>query len=452
MSVITKDKSTQQLLKEWKPVLDGKDKSGKLIEGLEEIKEGHRRAVTARLLENQEQASTLQESVVPSNAMMTGQVATWDPVLISMVRRAVPKMIAFDIFGVQPMSGPTGLVFAMTSHYGPDAMTGAEALWGEADTGWSGKRTDMTQPTSAANANTWEGKGTPDGTVNADGTNSLKPTDANVGYGIAMGTGDAELLGSTNAWNEMSFKIVKDTVEAKSRGLRTTWTVELTQDLKAVHGLDAETELANILSTEILNEINREMVRRCYVMAQDGAQNCATPGTFDLQTDSDGRWAVEKFKGLMFQIEREQNEIAINTRRGKGNFMIVSANVASALAMTGLLDTSGNRNGSFIDPGTVDPTGTTYVGILNGRTKVFVDPYVAEDFCCTGYKGVSQYDAGAFYCPYVPLQLYRAILEDSYQPSMGFKTRYGFIAHPLEGGKGQPGQNLFYRIFKIANL
>lgn len=451
MSVITKDKSTQQLLKEWKPVLDGKTDKGKMIEGVEEIKDYHKRAVTARLLENQEQ-SMMQESVVPSNAMMTGQVATWDPVLISMVRRAVPKMIAFDIFGVQPMSGPTGLIFAMTSHYTGDATTGAEALWGEADTGWSGKRTDMTQPTSAANANTWEGKGTPDGTVDPTGKNTLDPTGANVGYGIAMGTGDAELLGSTNAWNEMSFKIVKDTVEAKSRGLRTNWTVELTQDLKAVHGLDAETELANILSTEILNEINREMVRRMYVMAQDGAQNCSTPGTFDLQTDSDGRWAVEKFKGLMFQIEREENEIAINTRRGKGNFMIVSANVASALAMTGLLDTSGNRNGSFIDPGTVDPTGTTYVGILNGRTKVFVDPYVATDFAAVGYKGVSQYDAGAFYAPYVPLQLYRTILEDSFQPQIGFKTRYGFVAHPLEGGKGLPGQNLFYRIFKIANL
>lgn len=450
MSVITKDKSTQQLLKEWKPVLDGKDSKGKLIEGLEDITDYHKRAVTARLLENQEQ-SILTESAVPSNAMMTGQVATWDPVLISMVRRAVPKMIAFDIFGVQPMSGPTGLIFAMTSHYGPDAMTGNEALFGEADTGWSGKRTDMTQPTSAANANTWEGKGTPDGTVHPT-QNTLDPAGANVGYGIAMSTGDAEQLGSNNAWNEMSFKIVKDTVEAKSRALKTSWTVELTQDLKAVHGLDAETELANILSTEILNEINREMVRRCYVMAQDGAQNCNTPGTFDLQTDSDGRWAVEKFKGLMFQIEREENEIAINTRRGKGNFMIVSSNVASALAMTGLLDTSGNRNGSFIDPGTVDPTGTTYVGMLNGRTKVFVDPYVSVDFACVGYKGATQYEAGAFYCPYVPLQMYRTIYEDSFQPTLGFKTRYGFTPHPLEGGGGQPGQNLFYRIFKITNL
>lgn len=448
MSVDTRAKSTPQLIREWKGVLRGKDEKGRLIEGLDEIKDNHKLAVTARLLENQEQS--LQEAENPSNAMFTGQVSTWDPVLISMVRRAVPKMIAFDIFGVQPMSGPTGLIFAMTSHYGKDAMTGNEALWQEADTGWAGERTDMTQQTSAANANKWEGKGTPDGSVDP-AQNSLDPTGANVGYGIAMSTEQGEKLGGDNAWNEMSFKIVKQSVEARSRGLRTSWSTELTQDLKAVHGLDAEAELANILSTEILNEINREMVRRCYVMAQNGAQNCGTPGTFDLNTDSDGRWAVEKFKGLMFQIEREANEIAINTRRGKGNFMIVSANVASALAMTGLLDTGGNPN-NFVSPGTVDPTGTTYVGVMNGMFKVFVDPYVVRDFALIGYKGTNQYDAGAFYCPYIPLQLYRALQEDSFQPAIGFKTRYGFAPHPLEGGEGRPGQNMFYRIFKIDNL
>ena len=451
MSVDTRSKSTSQLIREWKDVLKGKDRNGHMIDGLDPITDNHKLAVTARLLENQEQA--LHETAETlGNAMYTGQVATWDPVLISMVRRAVPKMIAFDIFGVQPMNAPTGLVFAMTSHYGPapgDASN--EALFGEADTGWSGKRTDMTQPTSAANANTWEGKGTPDGTVHPQ-NNTLDPTGANVGYGIAMDTADAEKLGAENAWNDMSFKIVKDTVVAKSRGLRSSWSIELTQDLKAVHGLDAETELANILSTEILNEINRELVRKMYVMAKDGAQNCGTPGTYDLQTDADGRWAVEKFKGLMFQIEREANDIAITTRRGKGNFMIVSSNVASALAMTGLLDTSGNRNGSFIEPGVVDPTGTTYVGLMNGRFKVFVDPFVSVDFAAIGYKGTNQFDAGAFYCPYVPLQLFKATREDSFQPTMGFKTRYGFTAHPLEGGGGQPGQNLFYRIFKITGL
>lgn len=444
MDVYTTGKNTAELVRQWKDVLDGRDRYGNLIEGLDEITDRSKLEVTARLLENQENA-LLTEDANPTNVV--GQMASWDPVLISMVRRSVPKMIAFDIFGVQPMSGPTGLIFAMTSRYGDH--TGEEALFNEPDTGWSGKRTDMKQKTSSSNANVWEGKGTPDGTIKPEG---LDPTDANIGYGIAFPTADSEKLGAENEWNEMAFKIDKSTVEAQSRGLKATWSVELTQDLKAVHGLDAETEMANILSTEILNEINREMVRRCYVMAKNGAQNCSTPGTFDLNIDSDGRWAVEKFKGIMFQIEREANEIAIKTRRGKGNFIITSANVASAIAMTGLLDTSGNRNGSFLNPGLVDVTGTTYVGMMNGRTKVFVDPYVTTDFILIGYKGTNQFDAGAYYCPYVPLQTYKTISDDGFQPRIGFKTRYGFAPHPLCGGGGQPGQNDYFRIFKIANL
>lgn len=452
MSVITTNSSTQNLLTEWKPILDGKGKDGRMIAGLDEVS-GVKRAVTARLLENQEK-SLLSESE-PVNSMMSGQVATWDPVLISMVRRAVPKMIAFDIFGVQPMSAPTGLIFAMTTHYGPGKTAAAanEAQWHEADTSWSGKRTDMK---TAGSPGAWEPAGGT-GAVDPTDPNKLDPTAANVGYGIAMDRGDGELLGwdapDGNVWNTMSFKITKTSIEAKSRALKTEWTNELTQDLKAVHGLDAETELSNILSTEIVNEINREMVRRMYVMAQDGAQDCTAPGVFDMTTDADGRWSIEKYKGLMIQLEREANKIAVNTRRGKGNFVVVSSDVASVLSMTGMLDTSGNRYGNFIAPDTqVDTTGTTYVGLLNGRMKVFVDPYVGTDFACVGFKGASVYEAGAFYAPYIPLQLYRAINPDTLTPTIGLKTRYGFCAHPMEGGNGEAGKNMFYRIFKITKL
>ncbi len=435
-TVSTLDKETSQLLEDWDEVLVSED--------VDVIEDSHKKAVTARLLENQDRAMM---NEAPANSIGAGAIDNWDPILISMVRRSVPKMIAFDIFGVQPMSGPTGLIFAMKSHY--DGPAGAEALHAEPNSGFSGDRSDMT---TAGSTPTWEGKGTPDGAITDPST--LDPTDANLGYGIGMQVADMEKLGDENEWNEMGFSIEKSVVSAKGRGLRATWSVELTQDLKAVHGLDAETELSNILSTEILNDINREMIRRCYVMAKDGSQDSTVAGTFDLNLDSDGRWAVEKFKGLMFQVEKEANAIAIATRRGKGNFIITSANVASAMAMTNLLDNGGNTS---VTPGNVDPTGTTFVGTMNNRTKVFVDPYASIDFVCIGFKGATAYDAGAFYCPYVPLSIYRATTEDGFQPRIGFKTRYGFAGHPFAGdvdpqGNVAAGTNKYYRIFKVANL
>ena len=443
MSVYSADKKVSQLLEDWDEVLN--------TEEVDEISDPHKKAVTARLLENQDQAMITE---APTQSVGTfgdgnGGIDTWDPILISMIRRSIPKMIAFDIFGVQPMTGPTGLIFAMKSTYGDDAdpQSATEALYNEPDTGFSGARSDLTTKNATP---TWEGGGTPDGTL-------TDPTAVNYGHGIGMAVADAESLGDgTNVWNEMSFSIEKATVTVGSRALRATWSHELTQDLKAVHGLDAETELSNMLSTEILNEINREMVRRCYVMSQNGAADATVAGTFNLNVDSDGRWAVEKFKGLMFQLEKEANAIAIDTRRGKGNFIICSSNVASALAMTGLLDTGG-KGSQFVNPGVVDPTGTTFVGVLNGRTKVFVDPYATVEFICIGFKGATAYDSGAFYCPYVPLTMYRATTEDGFQPRIGFKTRYGFEPHPFASADGinpasDAGNNKYYRIFLVENL
>lgn len=411
--------AADMIMETWNPVIDHKD--------LPKIEDTHRRAVTARLLQNQQDAMDEQRlHEAPVNVTGAG-VDNWDPILISMVRRAMPKLIAYDVFGVQPMTGPTGLIFAMRSRY--DTQAGTEALFNEADSTHSG-------------SDTAEGAGTPDPALD-------NPFDPNWGYGVAMATATAEGLGDDTAWNEMGFSIEKSSVVAKSRGLKATYSVELAQDLKAIHGLNADAELANILSTEMLAEMNREVIRRAYYIAQAGAQtDTATAGVFDLDVDSNGRWSVERFKGLMFQIERDANQIAKNTRRGKGNFIITSADVASALAMTGLLDNSGSTS---LSPGVVDVTGSVYVGMLNSRTKVFVDPYLGVDAVLVGYKGSNAYDAGAFYCPYVPLTLYRATGENSFQPRMGFKTRYGMAANPFAGDL-TAASNPYFRIFQVTNL
>ena len=438
---------TEQLEKKWSPVLDH--------DGLGKIKDPYRRAVTAMVLENQEKAMAeesrqLNESA-PTNA--TGaSIANYDPILISLVRRALPNLIAYDIAGVQPMTGPTGLIFAMRSKY--KEQSGTEALFNEANTAFA------SQNSGGRLAGAVSG--------NYGNTNPVFDlTDSDVyGVGKGMTTAQAEALGdgtTGNAFAEMAFSIDKVTVTARSRALKAEYTMELAQDLKAVHGLDAETELANILSTEILAEINREVVRTIYRSATPGAQyGVTTAGTFDLDTDSNGRWSVEKFKGLVFQIEREANAIAKATRRGKGNVMIVSSDVASALAMAGVLDYTPALQANL----NVDDTGNTFAGTLHGRIKVYIDPYFGgssngDELVCVGYKGTSPYDAGIFYCPYVPLQMVRAIGQDTFQPKIGFKTRYGMVANPFATtrGDGTVGErntsadaNIYYRIFRVRNL
>jgi hypothetical protein len=437
--------------KKWQPVLEHPD--------LPEIKDSYRRAVTSVILENQEaalkeDASFLNEAA-PTNSTGSG-VANWDPILISLVRRAMPNLIAYDIAGVQPMTGPTGLIFAMRSRY--TSQTGAEAMFDEADTDFSGR--------NAAGSST-------DGfsaTANS-GTNPAVLNDGSPGTyttGGAMTTAAAEALGddSGNQFAEMAFSIEKSTVTAKSRALKAEYTMELAQDLKAIHGLDAETELANILSAEILAEINREVVRTIYTNAEKGAQtgNVTTAGIFDLDTDSNGRWSVERFKGLMFQVERDANRIAQRTRRGKGNIIICSSDVASALQMAGVLDYTPALNNNL----NVDDTGNTFAGVLNGRYKVYIDPYSAnssaKQYYIVGYKGTSPYDAGMFYCPYVPLQMVRAVGQDTFQPKIGFKTRYGLVANPFAetgaasgavtpvNGAGSANANRYYQRVQIANL
>ena len=442
---------TEQLEAKWSPVLDH--------EGLAKIRDPYRRAVTAIILENQEKAMAeegrmLNESA-PTNsgfgAAGGNAVAGYDPILISLVRRALPNLIAYDICGVQPMNGPTGLIFAMRSRY--KTQGGTEALFNEANTAFSGTNSGGT----GGNVST--------GYANTNPVFNL--TDAgSIGFGSGMTTAIAEALGdgtAGNAFAEMAFSIDKVTVTAKSRALKAEYTMELAQDLKAVHGLDAETELANILSTEILAEINREVVRTIYRSATAGAAyGTTTAGTFDLDTDSNGRWSVEKFKGLVFQIEREANAIARATRRGKGNTLIVSSDVASALAMAGVLDYTPALQANL----QVDDTGNTFAGTLHGRIKVYIDPYFGgssngDELCTVGYKGTSPYDAGLFYCPYVPLQMVRAISQDSFQPKIGFKTRYGMVANPFAttNGDGVVGErntagntNIYYRIFRVRNL
>ena len=447
--------NSESLQEKWKPILDHSE--------IDDIKDGYRKAVTSVLLENQErflreEAGVLNEASPTMSAgtagfsgssTATGPVAGFDPVLISLIRRSMPKLIAYDIAGVQPMTGPTGLIFAMRSRYGTNRTAGTEAFFNEADSEFSAEN-------AASDLGRTAQSGSNPGLLNASGTYNTSD---------GMPTAEAEALGdaSGNQFAEMNFSIEKVTVTAKSRALKAEYSLELAQDLKAVHGLDAESELANILSTEVLAEINREVVRTVYKIARPGAQNnTATAGTFDLDVDSNGRWSVEKFKGLLFQIERDMNAIGHETRRGKGNILICSADVASALSMAGVLDYSSGINGAVGGLGQVDDNSSTLVGTLNGRIKVYVDPYSANvsdnHFYVSGYKGSSAYDAGLFYCPYVPLQMVRAVGQDTFQPKIGFKTRYGMVANPFAEGLTQgvgaltANANRYYRRVKVTNL
>ena len=465
---------SEALQEKWAPLLDH--------EGSEKIKDSHRRAVTAVLLENQEKFLKEQQAFENGSTMLTEQptmsvgnggytssggqtVAGFDPVLISLIRRAMPNLIAYDLAGVQPMSGPTGLIFAMRSKY--KTMGGTEAFYNEADSAFAGQDAgfNLTQG--------WSGAATGMGTTAQSGTNPgvLSPTATatNTAYDVGQGmrTDNAEKLDGTggDAFNEMAFSIEKVTVTAKSRALKAEYSLELAQDLKAIHGLNAEAELANILSTEILAEINREVIRTIYKTAEQGAvSNVANAGQFDLDIDSNGRWSVEKFKGLLFQIERDANAIAQRTRRGKGNIILCSADVASALTMAGVLDYTPALNANL----NVDDTGNTFAGTLQGKYKVYIDPYAANltagngtpgnQYYVVGYKGSSPYDAGLFYCPYVPLQMVRAVGENSFQPKIGFKTRYGMVANPFAEGltKGNGdldvNTNRYYRRVSVKNL
>ena len=456
----------KQLQEKWAPVLNH--------DALPEITDSHKKAVVAQLLENQEfaakeEAAMLTEAPTMAagtggfggGATATGLVAGFDPVLISLIRRSMPQLIAYDIAGVQPMTGPTGLIFAMRSNYGtgtnPAAAGYDEAFFNEPNAGFSGGSGTSYDPGASSSANN-----------DAEGTNPALLNDSPAGtYELTgdaqgMATATAESLGESGTeFREMGFSIEKVTVTAKSRALKAEYSLELAQDLKAIHSLDAEQELSNILSTEILAEINREVVRTVYTNAVAGAQNnTATAGVFDLDVDSNGRWSVEKFKGLLFQIERDANAIGHQTRRGKGNILICSADVASALAMAGVLDYAPALNGNNgLIP---DDTSSTLVGTLNGRIKVYVDPYSAnvadKHFYVAGYKGSSAYDAGLFYCPYVPLQQVRAINPDTFQPKIGFKTRYGMVSNPFAQGLTQgsgaltANSNRYYRRVQVANL
>ena len=448
--------NAEQLQEKWNPVLEA--------DGVDNIKDNYRKAVTAVLLENQEkflreEAGVLTEAAPTMSAgtggftagsTATGPVAGFDPVLISLIRRSMPKLIAYDICGVQPMTGPTGLIFAMRSTYGTNRdinNSASEAFFNEADTEFSGEN-------AASDLGRTAQSGSNPGLLNDSGTYNTSE---------GMPTAESEALGDAagNQFAEMNFSIEKVTVTAKSRALKAEYSLELAQDLKAVHGLDAESELANILSTEVLAEINREVVRSVYKVARPGAQNnTATAGIFDLDVDSNGRWSVEKFKGLLFQIERDMNAIGHETRRGKGNILICSADVASALSMAGVLDyTPALAGNSNLLP---DDNSSTLAGTLNGRIKVYVDPYSANvsdrHYYVGGYKGSSAYDAGIFYCPYVPLQMVRAVGQDTFQPKIGFKTRYGLVANPFAEGTDQgqgdldPNKNRYYRRVLVDNL
>jgi hypothetical protein len=451
----------EEIQNKWAPVLDH--------DGLGTIKDQHRRSVTAIMLENTERAltesaahgsyQTLTEtsSTTPVNFMGAssstagaGGIDTFDPVLISLVRRSMPNLIAYDICGVQPMTGPTGLIFAMRSRYAN--QTGGETFYNEVNTAFTGAG-----GLTGVDSNTFGlgFKGTIPGATN---TTPLTATNT-YNTGAGMNTANAEALGvdSGNNFPQMGFSIEKVTVTALTRALKAEYTMELAQDLKAIHGLDAETELANILSAEVLAEINREVVRTINITAEAGAQdNVTTAGIFDLDTDSNGRWSVEKFKGLMFQLEREANQIAKQTRRGKGNILICSSDVASALQMAGVLDYAPALNGNNLQ---VDDTGNTFAGVLNGRLRVYIDPYaIGGNYLTVGYKGSSAFDAGLFYCPYVPLQMVRAVDQSTFQPKIGFKTRYGMVANPFAQGltKGSGAltisTNKYYRRVIVNNL
>ena len=442
---------TEHLQEKWKPVLEHPD--------LPPITDAYKRAVTTVILENQEAALREDKSFLteaaPVNAMSGGQMDTWDPILISLVRRAMPNLIAYDVCGVQPMTGPTGLIFAMRSSF--TSQDGAEALVDES-------MPDISNQNAAGTVG--------GGDVGATETNPAvlndSPSAGTYVSATGMTTAQGEAIGDStnNAFAQMAFSIEKSTVTAVSRALKAEYTMELAQDLKAIHGLDAETELANILSSEILAEINREVIRSLYITAVKGAQvNTTTAGIFDLDTDSNGRWSVEKFKGRMFAIQRDANAIGQQTRRGKGNMLIVSADVASALNMAGVLDYTPALNNNL----NVDDSSTTFAGVMNGRFKVYVDPYsanvAASQYYVCGYKGTSPYDAGFFYCPYVPLQMVRAVGESSFQPKIGFKTRYGLAANPFAASGAvaaadtvnsdaslDANTNAWYRRVKVTNL
>jgi len=447
---------SEEAQKKWKPILEHPD--------LPRIEDPYRRQVVAALLENQEKQSredgfgsggyrapTLLGEAAPTNAMgassstaSDGAVDIFDPVLISLVRRSMPNLIAYDVMGVQPMTGPTGLIFAIRPRH--STQSGKEALYNEANTNFSA--------TAAGN--------TAHQTANSSYTLSTGQDPTAAGYGSQTGfnTLFAEKLGDAtgNAFQEMAFSVEKVTVTAVSRALKAEYTMELAQDLKAIHGLDAETELSNILSAEILAEINREAIRSINYTATVGAQqNVTTAGTFDLDTDANGRWSVERFKGLMFQLEREANQLAKSTRRGKGNIMICSSDVASALQMAGILDYTPALGNNL----NVDDTGNTFAGVANGRLKVYVDPYFVsasgKQYATVGYKGTNPFDAGMFYCPYVPLQMVRAVGENNFQPKIGFKTRYGMVANPFattaaDGAISTSSRNIYYRLVGISNL
>ena len=444
--------NSENLQEKWQPVLNHPD--------LPEIKASYKKAVTSVILENQEKAmkedASFLSEAAPNNA--TGaNINNYDPILISLVRRAMPNLIAYDICSVQPMTGPTGLIFAMKSRFG--AQDGTEALFNEPDVGFS-------NDDAAGDLNSTTMTGTNPGLlVNASGSaDNSAYTTGGADYGSTTGggmtTAEGEALGdaAANSFAEMSFSIEKSTVTAKTRALKAEYTMELAQDLKAIHGIDAETELSNILSSEILAEINREVVRTIYRSAKAGASiNTTNAGVFDLDTDSNGRWSVEKFKGLMFQIERDANVIAQETRRGKGNMLITSSDVASALQMAGVLDYAPALNNNL----QVDDTGNTFAGVLNGRYRVYIDPYAANNaaaqYYVVGYKGTSPYDAGIFYCPYVPLQMVRAVGENTFQPKIGFKTRYGVAQNPFATGTATDvvagnQDNTYYRRVRVANL
>jgi hypothetical protein len=439
----------QQLAEKWAPVLDNAD--------LGAIKDAQRRQVTAVLMENTVNEmkngsmvgggqSLLETTNITGTGGFSGAsaaggpVAGYDPVLISLLRRSMPNLMAYDVMGVQPMTGPTGLIFAMRSRYAN--QTGAEAFYNEANTAWSTVR--------AGNTTIGESHvvGSPAGTPTGNS--------ATYNYAGAMTTGQAEQLGAAGnvAFAEMGFSIEKVTVTARSRALAADYSMELAQDLKAIHGLDAETELANILTAEILAEINREAIRSIGLTAVTGAAATATPGTFNLDVDANGRWSVEKFKGLMFQLERECNAISKSTRRGKGNILICSSDVASALNMAGVLE----YNPQLAVNLQVDDTGNTFAGLIGGRIKVYIDPYAFGNYAIVGYKGSNAFDAGLFYCPYVPLQMVRAVDTQSFQPRIGFKTRYGMVANPFSGGATASdgtlvqNANVYYRRFNIENI
>ena len=468
---------SEQLQEKWAPLLNH--------EGCAEIQDSHRRAVTAVLLENQEKflreqaafndgGMLMEQPNVNTDPSGTGNpgfsgtgaapVAGFDPVLISLIRRSMPNLVAYDLAGVQPMSGPTGLIFAMRSKY--NNQNGSEAFFDEVDSAFSGQDAGFDETGGFSDGDAGIGTTSQSGVNPAvlNPVGSASSTGYNVGQGMTTQTAE-ELNTGNNAFNQMAFSIEKVTVTAKSRALKAEYSLELAQDLKAIHGLNAEAELANILSTEILAEINREVIRTIYKIAEQGAvSNTATAGEFDLDIDSNGRWSVEKFKGLLFQIERDANAVAQRTRRGKGNIIMCSADVASALTMAGVLDYTPALNANL----NVDDTGNTFAGVLQGKYRVYIDPYSANltaanasggnQYYVVGYKGTSPYDAGLFYCPYVPLQMVRAVGENSFQPKIGFKTRYGIVANPFaEGttaglGRLRVNSNRYYRRVAVKNL